>query len=401
MSYIGMKKTYSTLAEVFTDICTILTTVGWTLHDELSSTNKVFKSRGEKDVYAPAYLRVYNSGSYVEFYAWQYWNLITHSGILSGYTTPSRTTYGENFIAANKDFIVCANATYSGGAAFIPNLFHTLLTTTTDSISAGSSVTIPVVSSSGFKVGNRYQILGQNYEGRERVTINSIPDSTSVVVASLATSYASGAYLGINPCPFGLWGAGAEGFHRFRPLNWYDSSGTTSNSSSQWLYFTPIIDISQNPDMFPDNYADEIHVYHVLEHLHDPLKKMEELHRILKPGGKLFLRVPHFSSLGAFTDITHIRPFGITSFDCFNETNPHHYYTKVTFKIIIKEIKYLGLYPNSGVYEKYIHKNECPVMLKPFVRGINFLIRLSPTLFERFWCYYVGGAMEINFIFEK
>jgi hypothetical protein len=256
MSYIGMKKTYSTLAEVFTDICTILTTVGWTLHDELSSTNKVFKSRGEKDVYAPAYLRVYNSGSYVEFYAWQYWNLITHSGILSGYTTPSRTTYGENFIAANKDFIVCANATYSGGAAFIPNLFHTLLTTTTDSISAGSSVTIPVVSSSGFKVGNRYQILGQNYEGRERVTINSIPDSTSVVVASLATSYASGAYLGINPCPFGLWSPGNNGmWHGFVPLSWYDSSGTTTNSN--WLFFTPIIDSSQNADMWPDNYADE------------------------------------------------------------------------------------------------------------------------------------------------
>ena len=255
--YIGMRKTYSTLADLFTGVCSVLVSAGWTLHDDISSTSKVYESQGESGNYAPAYLRVYNSGSYIELYAWQYWDASTHTGTLYAYYAPSRASAGDNFFAVNKDFILIASSNYTGGAGFIPNLFHTLVTTTTDSISAGSSVTIPVVSSSGFKVGNRYQILGQNYEGRERVTINSIPDSTSVVVASLATSYASGAYLGINPCPFGLWGPSAEGFHIFRPLNWYDSSGTTSNSSSQWLYFTPIIDISQNPDMFPDNYADE------------------------------------------------------------------------------------------------------------------------------------------------
>lgn len=255
--YIGMRKTYSTLADLFTGVCSALVSAGWTLHDDISSTSKVYKSQGESGNYAPAYLRVYNSGSYIELYIWQYWNASTHTGTLSGYATPSRLSAGDNFIAVSKDFIVGASSSYTGGAGFIPTLFHTLLTTTTNSITSGSNVTIPVVSSSGFKVGNRYQLLGQNYEGRERVTINSIPDSTSVVVASLVSSYASGAYLGINPCPFGLWGAGAEGFHTFRPLNWYDSSGTTSNSSSQWLYFTPVIDIGQNRDMFPDNYADE------------------------------------------------------------------------------------------------------------------------------------------------
>jgi len=155
------------------------------------------------------------------------------------------------------------------------------------------------------------------------------------------------------------------------------------------------------PYPFKNNSADEIHLYHVLEHLHKPLEKMEELHRILKPGGKLYLRVPHFSSMGAFTDITHVRPFGYLSFDPFLIDHPQHYYTKVVFKIIMKEIKYFGLYPNSGVYEKYIHKNDCPVLFRPFVLIINRLIRLSPVVFERFWCYWVGGATELNVVLEK
>jgi len=160
-------------------------------------------------------------------------------------------------------------------------------------------------------------------------------------------------------------------------------------------------DLDRVPYPFSDQFADEIHFYHVLEHLHEPIKILEELHRILKPGGVLYMRVPHFSSMGAYTDLTHRRPFGYMSFDCFEPENYHHFYTSVNFKILHREIKYFGLYPNTGVYEKYIHNNHCVWYAKPFVRLINFAIRVSPTFFERVWCYWVGGATEVVFIFEK
>lgn len=160
-------------------------------------------------------------------------------------------------------------------------------------------------------------------------------------------------------------------------------------------YVDIVHDLEALPYPFPDNYADEIHMYHVLEHLSSPLQKVEELHRILKPGGLLHIRVPHFSSMGAFSDITHVRPFGYISFDCLQPDTYHHFYTEVQFEILNKEIKYFGLYPNTGVYEKYIHNNKCPLFLRPFVRFLNFLINLSPTFFERFWCYWVGGAIEV------
>lgn len=160
-------------------------------------------------------------------------------------------------------------------------------------------------------------------------------------------------------------------------------------------------DLEMVPYPFESNTVDEIHFYHVLEHLHDPIRKVEEIHRILKPGGVLYMRVPHFSSMGGFTDMTHIRPFGYCSFDCFEKDNYQHFYTKVKFKILKKEIKYFGLYPNEGLYEKYVHQNQCPVIARPFVRVINFLIKMSPTLFERVWCYWVGGAMEVVIHLEK
>lgn len=166
-------------------------------------------------------------------------------------------------------------------------------------------------------------------------------------------------------------------------------------------YVDIIHDLDKTPYPFQKNSVDEIHMYHVLEHLHNPLQKLEEIHRILKPGGIIYLRVPHFSSMGAFSDITHVRPFGYGSFDCFEKNNYQHFYTKATFEIITKEIKYFGLYPNSGQYIKYVHPNQLFWPARPFVRIVNFLIKLSPTAFERFWCYVVGGATEVVVTLKK
>jgi SAM-dependent methyltransferase len=160
-------------------------------------------------------------------------------------------------------------------------------------------------------------------------------------------------------------------------------------------------DLDKVPYPFKSNSVDEIHMYHVLEHLQQPIKKMEEIHRILKPKGKIYIRVPHFSSMGAFSDITHVRPFGYTSFDCFQKDDYHHFYTNVEFKIVEKRIKYLGLYPNSGDYAKYVHPNQCPVWARPFVLLLNKMIDISPIFFERVWCFSVGGATELVVTLEK
>jgi len=50
---------------------------------------------------------------------------------------------------------------------------------------------------------------------------------------------------------------------------------------------------------YADAYFDEIVIWHVLEHLPDPRATLEEAFRILRPGGRLIVAVPNFSSLQA------------------------------------------------------------------------------------------------------
>jgi SAM-dependent methyltransferase len=46
-------------------------------------------------------------------------------------------------------------------------------------------------------------------------------------------------------------------------------------------------------------FFDTVIIWHVLEHLHDPRGVFEEVHRILRPGGRLIVAVPNLSSLQA------------------------------------------------------------------------------------------------------
>lgn len=172
--------------------------------------------------------------------------------------------------------------------------------------------------------------------------------------------------------------------------------------SAQIPGYTDVLhNLDVTPYPFEDNSVDEIHMYHVIEHLHDPIKKMEELYRILKKGGKIHMRAPHFSSMGAFTDITHVRPFGYYTMDCFEPNSYQHFYTKAQFEVVHRRIKYLGLCGNTGEYALYIHADQCPIFIKPFVLALDFLINLSPMFFERVWCYWVGGATEVLYTLKK
>jgi 2-polyprenyl-3-methyl-5-hydroxy-6-metoxy-1,4-benzoquinol methylase len=50
---------------------------------------------------------------------------------------------------------------------------------------------------------------------------------------------------------------------------------------------------------YPAAFFDEVIIWHVLEHLSDPKGTLVEIHRILKPGGRLIVAVPNYSSLQA------------------------------------------------------------------------------------------------------
>jgi len=52
------------------------------------------------------------------------------------------------------------------------------------------------------------------------------------------------------------------------------------------------------PQGFPANHFDAVHSAHVLEHVHDPVRLLQESYRILKPGGTLITITPNVESWG-------------------------------------------------------------------------------------------------------
>jgi len=66
-------------------------------------------------------------------------------------------------------------------------------------------------------------------------------------------------------------------------------------------------DLNQRPWPWPSNTFSRVNAWAVLEHLHlTLLESMDEIWRILRPGGKVHLKVPYYKAARAYTDPTHI-----------------------------------------------------------------------------------------------
>jgi SAM-dependent methyltransferase len=80
-----------------------------------------------------------------------------------------------------------------------------------------------------------------------------------------------------------------------------------------------VADIEFGLHFLPDACVDEIHAHSIFEHIRNFEQLMREMLRVLKPGGKVFCFVPHFSNPYYFSDYTHIRFFGYYTFFYFCE----------------------------------------------------------------------------------
>ena len=87
----------------------------------------------------------------------------------------------------------------------------------------------------------------------------------------------------------------------------------------------PGVNVVHNLTEFPwpweDEEFDEVYMKDVLEHLPDTIKTMEELHRITKPGAKIYIAIPYWNSWEAITDPTHCKQFNEFSFQFFDPSH--------------------------------------------------------------------------------
>lgn len=137
-----------------------------------------------------------------------------------------------------------------------------------------------------------------------------------------------------------------------------------------------IHDLDQFPWPLEDSQFDELRMIHVIEHVGDVIRTMEELHRLGKNGATVLVVTPHYTDFSSFCDPTHRWHLNSFSLRYFGDDNAGYgYYSKIKFREISIHVRLLALW-------RYL--------------GFEFLVNAFPR-FRRFWehylCYVVRGKL--------
>ena len=80
-----------------------------------------------------------------------------------------------------------------------------------------------------------------------------------------------------------------------------------------------IADLDQYPFPFADGSFREVRAIHVIEHVSDVIRTMEEFYRLLAPDGRAVIVTPHYTDFSSFCDPTHRWHLNSFSFRYFGE----------------------------------------------------------------------------------
>lgn len=101
-----------------------------------------------------------------------------------------------------------------------------------------------------------------------------------------------------------------------------------------------VADLNLPMEMIPSNSVSEIASHHCLEHVENIIGLMEEIHRIMMPGGLIRITVPHFSNPYYYSDPTHRTFFGLYTFYYFSNLADQparrkvpFFYTDIRFRV--------------------------------------------------------------------
>lgn len=142
-----------------------------------------------------------------------------------------------------------------------------------------------------------------------------------------------------------------------------------------------ICDLDRFPYPFADRSFDGLRAIHVIEHVQDVIKTMEEFHRLVRPGGRVRIETPHYTDFSSFCDPTHRSHLNSYSFRYFGEDDAcFGYYSNVRFREVSVRLKLLNLWRWLG-FEFLVNR----------FRGFR-------KFWEHYLCFVVRGkVMEFEF----
>ena len=158
---------------------------------------------------------------------------------------------------------------------------------------------------------------------------------------------------------------------------------------SGWLNFDSVDyggnnlgDLNRYPWPFPDSHFDEILCSHILEHLPNFNAVVTELWRVARPGALIDVRVPFFLSTKYYSEPDHRTPFGIRSFDNYEDIRGRKLRFYEQWKL--RQRTNYGSPAQFVVESKRFHFSNFAAL-----RWLNGLINIEPVIYERFFATWL------------
>jgi len=161
---------------------------------------------------------------------------------------------------------------------------------------------------------------------------------------------------------------------------------------------SPVVDIVGDVlevlSHFPDQSVTAISSFHVFEHLPDVKAVLSEVQRVLVPGGRMVVVVPHFSNPFFYSDPTHRNFFGLYTF-CYYCRSTRFRRTIPTY-VELSELELVDL--------KLVFKSFPPRYLMHAIRKLHQLVfNLTPWFQEIYEDSFsrIFSCYEIRYVIER
>jgi SAM-dependent methyltransferase len=145
---------------------------------------------------------------------------------------------------------------------------------------------------------------------------------------------------------------------------------------------------------FRDSSLDGVYASHLLEHFDDLVAVMEDVWRVLKPAGRLYVTVPHASSsFMTWRDPTHRRGVNLSTLTYFDrstfEGSMFRYYSRANFRLVYSRLRFAA----GGPHRKYpFGRNPIAKLMTDFLETVANRSPYAQYLCERWWGPIFGIA---------